>query len=318
MLGLCFFVGGINRIEQYFNTTVAQTICTLLFLATVSIVIPTAAHSLKNTSTQGLTQQSRGTAIVIIVSYFLYLYFQLKSNRDQYSEPEIKVKNARYPKSAGRETGEVTRAIAAMGGLSGAPGGPVVKPDQKWKRPIVFEEEEEDDECLAKLSYTTSIILLVISTTLMAFNSEFAANSIQSLLTEAKLSKTFIGLVILPILNVDPICLYVARKDKLDLSIALTLEKCMQTALMVVPFLVLLGWWMGIEDMTLDFDAFPVLTLFISIVIVSYVVADGKSNWYGFHNIKSSTPSNNALQAGRRIVNKGVYPYCSCVVLSHR
>jgi Ca2+:H+ antiporter len=281
MLGLCFFVGGINRIEQYFMTTITNTICTLLFLASVSIIIPTAAHSLRNISLEGITQQSRGTSIVIIVSYILYLYFQLKSNREQYSEPEYKPRKARERKSAGPGRGEASRAFAVMGGMGGAPAGPGMKPDQKMQRPVVYVEDEEE-ECLAQLPYPTSIILLIASTTLMAFSSEFTANSIQSLLTDTKLTKSFVGLVILPILNVDPICLYVAYRDKLDLCISLTLEKCMQTALMVVPFLVLLGWWMGIEEMNLDFDAFSVLALFISIVIVSYVVSEGKSNWYVF------------------------------------
>ena len=65
----------------------------------------------------------------------------------------------------------------------------------------------------------------------------------------------------------------------MQLSASLTLERCMQTALLVVPFLVLVAWAMGVEEMTLELDGFSFATTFASIIIVAYVIQDGKSNW---------------------------------------
>lgn len=42
VLGMCFFFGGLNRVEQFFNITVAQTAASLLTLAVASLIIPTA------------------------------------------------------------------------------------------------------------------------------------------------------------------------------------------------------------------------------------------------------------------------------------
>lgn len=42
VMGCCFFFGGLNRIEQHFNVTVAQTASSLLALAIASLVIPAA------------------------------------------------------------------------------------------------------------------------------------------------------------------------------------------------------------------------------------------------------------------------------------
>ena len=42
VMGMCFFFGGINRIEQKFNEVVAQTAASLLALAVSSLIIPTA------------------------------------------------------------------------------------------------------------------------------------------------------------------------------------------------------------------------------------------------------------------------------------
>lgn len=42
VLGMCFFLGGANRVEQHFNVTVAQTAASLLSLAVGSLIIPAA------------------------------------------------------------------------------------------------------------------------------------------------------------------------------------------------------------------------------------------------------------------------------------
>ena len=42
VMGMCFFFGGLNRVEQHFNMTVAQTASSLLALAIASLIIPAA------------------------------------------------------------------------------------------------------------------------------------------------------------------------------------------------------------------------------------------------------------------------------------
>lgn len=66
---------------------------------------------------------------------------------------------------------------------------------------------------------------LVISTVLVAFNAEFATGSVQKMVHQAGISQTFVGFVIFPILSNDPESVFLAVKDKLYLSIALTLDK---------------------------------------------------------------------------------------------
>ena len=42
VMGMSFFLGGINRVRQHFNLTVAQTASSLLALAVGSLIIPAA------------------------------------------------------------------------------------------------------------------------------------------------------------------------------------------------------------------------------------------------------------------------------------
>jgi Ca2+:H+ antiporter len=45
-LGMSFFLGGVNRLEQFFNVTVAQTAASLLALCIASLIIPTVFHNM--------------------------------------------------------------------------------------------------------------------------------------------------------------------------------------------------------------------------------------------------------------------------------
>jgi Ca2+:H+ antiporter len=63
----------------------------------------------------------------------------------------------------------------------------------------------------------------------------------------------------------------------MDLSIGVAVGSSMQIALLVFPFIVILGWIMGKDCMTLYFDTFQIATLFVSVLLVNYLIQDGKS-----------------------------------------
>lgn len=67
-----------------------------------------------------------------------------------------------------------------------------------------------------------------------------------------------------------------AIKDKMDLAIGVAVGSSMQISLLVIPLSVILGWIIH-TDMTLLFDNFQIAVLFVSIILVNYLIADGKS-----------------------------------------
>lgn len=265
MTGLCFFFGGINRIEQAFNVTVAQTVSMMLLLAVISLVVPTASRLMVSGVTDhDIVVQSRGTSVIILISYALYLFFQLKTHRRIFDTPCEK--NPRITK-------KLTHVVVPEKLRKRS--NPVVDDDDRQIEDI----DEEDEKEQPSLSFITAFVTLIISTVLVAFNAEFATGSVQKMVHQAGISQTFVGFVIFPILSNDPESIFLAIKDKLYLSISLTLDKCMQVALLIVPLLVMIAWAMANEEMTLDFDGFPVAVSFASVIVVSYVVQEGKSNW---------------------------------------
>jgi Ca2+:H+ antiporter len=117
VMGMCFFFGGLRRTEQYFNQTVAQTSASLLALAIGSIIIPTCFDQFSNTQSQPIAALSRGTAVILLVVYGGYLFFQLKTHSAMFNEESKKV--AMRPRKGAVQQGAIQKAIVQAGG-SGA------------------------------------------------------------------------------------------------------------------------------------------------------------------------------------------------------
>lgn len=264
ILGVSIFLGGLNRVGQNYNLFVAHTSANLLSLASTGLLIPTAAHLLSQISADNLTKQSRGASVVLLLVYFAYLLFQYKSHRQECEESSQKTEKRRRDAILG---------IAQIGKMNATSvGGNIAHAVQeKWNDP---DDEPEQPQLLSWIS----LGLLVISTTLTAFCTQFAVDSIDSLSQKANLSKTFIGLILLPILNNDASPIKHALDDRMDTTVIFTIGKCLQTALFVLPFTVLLAWPLGV-DMTLNFDGFEIVSLFASILLLNYMIFEGKSTW---------------------------------------
>lgn len=193
-----------------------------------------------------------------------------------YNEPSKKVaKN----KSTKIEEGSALRGVAAIGAGTAAATGGRVNANKLVKNKEELAEEEDDFE-EPQLSIIGALIALAISTTLVAFCSEFMVSSINGLTADGRISTTFVGLILLPIVGnaaEHATAVTVAIKDKMDLAIGVAVGSSMQIALLVLPFIVVLGWILGKECMTLFFDTFQVAVLFVAVLLVNYLIQDGKS-----------------------------------------
>lgn len=150
-----------------------------------------------------------------------------------------------------------------------------------------FDEEQqeggEDGEAKEPevLKPIPAAVALVIITVLVAVCAEYLVDSIDAIVEEAHISKTFIGLILLPIVGnaaEHVTACVVAHKNKMDLAIGVAIGSSLQIALFVTPFLVILGWIIG-QPMTLHFQLFETVVFFVSVLVVNYLIQDGKSNY---------------------------------------
>lgn len=255
VLGCCFVAGGFTRVQQTFNQTVAQTMSSLMALSTASLLIPAAFHASlprpkskhdfpNPDSSDGLILSlSRGVAVILLILYVLYLLFQLKTHKSLFEEQAQEA-----------DDGIITTSLPTDGA---------------------------NDKVEEHLSVTGSLLVLVVATVLVSFCADYLVGSIDDIVESSGLSKTFLGLIVIPIVGnaaEHVTAIIVAMKDKMDLAIGVAVGSSLQIAIFVTPFMVLIGWIIDVP-MSLYFSTFETAILFVSVFITNLVILDGESNW---------------------------------------
>ena len=103
ILGMAFLFGGLRCREQIYNSPVTQMSACLLSLSVTSLLLPTAFHASfsENNNDQAnsaVLQLSRGSSVILLLVYVLYLLFQLKSHAYMYeSTPQHVIDEESHP-----------------------------------------------------------------------------------------------------------------------------------------------------------------------------------------------------------------------------
>ncbi|KAJ5486874.1 hypothetical protein N7530_001174 [Penicillium desertorum] len=131
------------------------------------------------------------------------------------------------------------------------------------------------------MSRTAAVVMLLLSTALVAVCAEFLVDAIPEMIASSNVREAFIGLIILPIVGnaaEHVTAVSVAAKNKMDLSIGVSVGSSIQIAIFVTPLVVILGWCMD-KDMSLYFTLFETICLFVTTFVVNFLVLDGRSNY---------------------------------------
>jgi len=146
---------------------------------------------------------------------------------------------------------------------------------------FVGEGEEEIPEAL---SLSSGLVGLSVVTALVSIFSDFLVGAINGVCEVTGMSTTFLGVVLLPIIGnavehwTAVIC---AHKGKMNLSISISLGSAAQISLFVLPTSVIVGWIINV-DVTTGYPLYEVALFIFTIVIVAFLVQQGKANWlYG-------------------------------------
>ena len=88
MLGASFLLGGLKYHTQEFNRVTARLQASLLFLATIALLIPSAVKLADGDSSAFTQQLSLGLSGVLICAYALGMVFSLKTHRELFAAAE--------------------------------------------------------------------------------------------------------------------------------------------------------------------------------------------------------------------------------------
>src|SRR6266511_4236256 len=145
----------------------------------------------------------------------------------------------------------------------------------------VDDHSAEEEQHKANWSVPVSIGILAASTIAIVFLSELLVGAVEPVVESLGVSELFLGVIIIPIVgNVAEhiVGVQVAIKNKMDLSLAISLGSSMQVALFVAPLLVFISLLFG-PEMTLFFSLLEVSALTLAVMIATLISVDGESNW---------------------------------------
>ena len=173
---------------QEFNGTVASTMSSLMAVASASLIIPATLYAVMATGTTEERKEtenqilvlSHGTAIILLILYVLYLFFQLKTHADLFE-------------------------------------GKVDDDDEG------AHQEPEEPQILSPWAAGVALVAITLCVAVCA---EYLVDSIDSIVEPAHISKTFIGLILLPIVGnaaEHVTAILVSLKSKMDLAIGVAI-----------------------------------------------------------------------------------------------
>lgn len=114
-LGLSFFTGGIRYHDQRFNPTAARAYSTMMFLAAVSMIVP-SGFSRVFAPNEVIRQEQLlniGIAVVLLIVYALYLLFSLKTHSSAFASLDVERDSVHH-----EAQWSVARAVISLLGAS--------------------------------------------------------------------------------------------------------------------------------------------------------------------------------------------------------
>ncbi|KAH8117028.1 Sodium/calcium exchanger protein-domain-containing protein [Phellopilus nigrolimitatus] len=241
VLGCSFLAGAWKRKENSFQAAAAQT--SLMTLACITLVIPAAYHSSKVADDQPF-----GTDIDSLKELFgsFALGGQHLSPRDASTTGLLTI-------SRGTAILLLLVYVAYLY-------------FQLKSHAYIFEAESEPEPEAQEMSVVAAGTAWVSELFLHCHATYYLINKTA---TRYHIPKAFIGIILLPIVanaaeHVTSV--WMAMKDKTELTIGICVGSSIQIATFVVPLLVIVGWMFTIA-------------LFVSVLLVNLLIMDGKSNY---------------------------------------
>lgn len=131
------------------------------------------------------------------------------------------------------------------------------------------------------MSKRSAVIVLFVTTLFVSLIADLLVKSIEGAAISIGITQTFIGVVVIAVIsNIAEIssAIKFGREDRLDISLEIGMSSANQIALFVVPILVLISWMFGF-GFSLVFSLFQVLGIILAVMIMNYLVTDGRCNW---------------------------------------
>jgi Ca2+:H+ antiporter len=276
------------------NAAVTGALSSLMIITAVALILPTALYSTLESGSDIDTQIldfSRGTAIVLLALYLVYLYFELGSHKYLFEEQPQPDRSTTHVNGgndhvameqdtqhgAEQSAQEDMNQVTELGSQQGT--------EQDTRQDTQQDGQQDTQQATQQVAYSSLLItftkLLCCAVGIMLC-SNFFLSSIDDTSKVTGISKTFIATILIPIASNAPECATVISSgvgkcdnDRVDFAVGVIVSSILQIALFVIPVLVMLGWVVQ-QPMDLNFETFQTIILFLAIVLVNHLLQNGK------------------------------------------
>jgi len=248
LLGFAIFLGGLNFTEQEHNKETSSTYTTVLYVASVALLVPSLLGSSKHQFSQ-VIQASQIIALLLFIFYLIIVIFQTKTHTHFFKQ------------TARSRIFRMKRKIKENGGKE--------------------EDDEEDDYIFDKFNNIGLIISIFVFVTVIAIAAEVFAEDGVILAKEYGISAGISGLII-AIISVSPemvTAVKAARNDEIQRVINISMGASTVSILITVPVLMFLAFIADIP-LALNFNPLEIGALILTIILVWKTTDEGHTNYF--------------------------------------
>ncbi len=241
LLGLAVFIGGLSFKEQEHNEDTSSTYTTILLVATSALLVPSVLNYTQNS--EKLFQSSIVIASILMIFYVFIFIFQTKTHK-HFFKATAKSRILRL---------------------------------KKHNREHIHEE----DYIFEKLPSIINLLIIFGLIFLIGFLAEFFAKDGMILAKEYGISAGLAGLII-AIVAVSPeimTAIKAAKDDEIQRVVNIAMGASTVSIMITVPILMLLSYFNGIK-LSLNFNAFQVGALLLTIILAWKTTDDGETNYF--------------------------------------
>lgn len=274
VLGCSFFYGGYCNGDQKFDDHQSvMTDASMNVLASITLLIPAF---LSNTQTMHHTHlMSAAVSVILIVLYICITYFSLKNSVATDSTPDQTITNNIQDEENNIPSYQDSTFISSNYEQPTSHQPALQKQHSFITLGGAKNTENEDEWSLRK-----ALVVMGLVSVLISFISEIVVKTVEKTGQSLGLSNIFLGVIVLAIVgNVSEhaASVVMAGKNKINMSIGISLGSILQIAMFVAPVSVIASFGRG-TPMDLLFTPVEVFFVFLSNVLVWMVLSSGTSN----------------------------------------
>ncbi len=243
LLGLAVFIGGLSYKEQEHNEDTSSTYTTILLVASSALLVPSILTYTGDSGT--LFEASYMIALMLMVFYIAIFIFQTKTH-------------AHFFKATAK-----SRLFRMK------------------KRQNEDEDEEDEDYIFEKMGNIGNFVFMFVFILIIGILAELFASDGIKIAKEQGISTGLAGLII-AIIAVAPELLTAvkaAKDDEIQRVVNIAMGASTVSIMLTVPILMALSYMNGIR-LTLDFNAFQVGALILTIILAWKTTDDGETNYF--------------------------------------